>query len=159
MKSIVEPSYPVSLTWWDGRLENFKKDQQVHANGSVQFIQKLLNETPADSLFIDIGANVGFMTRYAISQKRQVIAVEPIGYNIAKLCEGLRAHPPSLNSFMKLYHAAAGPSYLPNVDITRPSDKVGFFDQSSLSRNAVLQGDVVTEHIPLVAVDSLVTSS
>jgi FkbM family methyltransferase len=159
MRSIVEPPYPVSLAWWDKRLKETKEGQEVRANGSVKYIQKLLKEMPPDSVFIDIGANVGFMTMYAISQKRQVIAVEPIGYNIAKLCEGLRAHQPFLHSFMKLYHAAAGPSYVPNVNITRPSDKVGQFDQSSLSREAVLKGDVVTEHIPLVAVDSLVTSS
>jgi FkbM family methyltransferase len=159
MASIVEPPYPVSLAWWDKRLKRTKEDQEVHANGSVQYIQKLLNEMPLDSLFIDIGANVGFMTMYAISQKRQVIAVEPIGYNIAKLCEGLRAHQRFLDSFLKLYHAAAGPSYVPNVNITRPSDQVGFFDQSSLSREAVHKSDVVTEHIPLVTVDSLVTSS
>jgi FkbM family methyltransferase len=161
MTSIVEPSYPVSLAWWDRRLKATKEEyQKVNANASVKYIQKLLNEASPNSLFIDIGANVGFMTMCAISQKRQVIAVEPIGYNIAKLCEGLRAQQPDvLHLFMKLYHAAAGPYFVPSVNITRPSDKVGFFDQSSLSREAVYKGDIVTEHIPLVAVDSLVTSS
>jgi FkbM family methyltransferase len=117
--------------------------------------KSLLNEASPNSLFIDIGANVGFMTMCAISQKRQVIAVEPIGYNIAKLCKGLRAQQPDvLHLFMKLYHAAAGPYFVPSVNITRQSDKVGFFDQSSLSGEAVYKGDIVTEHIPLVAVDS-----
>ena len=104
-----------------------------------------------------------FMCNYAINSKRSVYAIEPISWNVAKIAEGVRANvergwadPVFVNRHFHLYHAAAGPELIPFVNITRPSDSVGQFDASSLSRSALSQKDVVTEHIPMLTVDSII---
>jgi FkbM family methyltransferase len=163
MHSIDNVPYLVSFSWWDHRTRGpaFAAGEVLKANGSVEKIQELIQNTSnTEAAFIDVGANVGFMTMYGINIGRPVFAIDPISYNIGNLCEGLKANvergwAQSNNNF-HLFHAAAGPSYQPLINITRPSDKVGFFDQSSLSREAVKQGDVVTEQIPMVTVDSII---
>ena len=56
----------------------------------------------------------------------------------------------------QLYHAAAGANYQESVSIIRPSDATGYFDRSSLTKEAVNGGnDVVEEKIPLITIDSL----
>jgi FkbM family methyltransferase len=152
--------YKVSLSWWDVRISNNrnKTDVVVRSNPSIRKLQDLLLQYPG--AFVDVGANVGFITNYGTVLNRTVYAIDPISYNIAKICEGYRenmrvgwASPGSL----RLYHAAAGPLFEPLINITRPSDDIGFFDQSSLSRDAVFQQKVVTETIPMFAVDDLVS--
>jgi len=160
LKSIDDP-YFVSFSWWDGRVRDpsFAAGLPIEANDSVYSIQRLIGNTTG--AFVDIGANVGFMTMYGINKRRPVYAVDPISYDIAKLCEGLAANVEKglatmSDNNLHLYHAAAGPVYQQTINITRPSDKVGLFDQSSLTREAVLQGDVTTEQIPMITVDSII---
>lgn len=103
------------------------------------------------------------MCNYAINSKRPTYAIEPISWNVAKIAEGVRANIERnwadgdfVRKNFHLYHAAAGPNLLTMVNITRPSDSIGHFDASSLSRAALDQNDVVTEHIPMLTVDSII---
>lgn len=162
MKSYREIPYQVSFSWWDRRIKNklFGK-AEMNYNGSVQTVQRLLRDT--DGAFIDVGANVGFMTQYGLALKRPTYAIDPISYDIAKICEGYRAnidkgYTQEATPFF-LYHAAAGSEYQQEIAITRPADEVGYFDQSSLSRAAVLQQKVTEERIPLIPIDSLIPPS
>lgn len=153
------PKYVVSFSWWDRRLKdpNFKLNKSLKGNPSVHRIQKLILDTPG--AYVDVGANVGFMTNFAYNQHRHVYGVDPISYDIAKLCEGLAANTEkgwTNSSFFHLYHAAAGPAFSENITITRPADSEGFFDQSSLSRDNIKKQNVTEEHIPMITVDSIV---
>jgi len=56
---------------------------------------------------------------------------------------------------LELYQVAAGSTHQDTVRITRPSDDVGFFDQTSLSRHNVQHQRTVTEHVPMITIDSL----
>jgi len=103
------------------------------------------------------------MCNYAINSGRPVYAIEPISWNVAKIAEGVRANvdrgwanPDFVDKNFHLYHAAAGPKFMSLVNITRPSDSAGHFDASSLSRKALSQEDIVTEHIPMLTVDSII---
>jgi FkbM family methyltransferase len=155
--------YLVSYSWWDSRLQSPKYKKRgtnavLKANTAVHMIQDLLMKTPPSYAFVDVGANVGFMTHFA-ARDRTVYAIDPISYDISKLCEANRANLErgwATPNALHLFHAAAGPMEKPNITITRPADDVGYFDQSSLSRDAVFQPRVVEEVIPMVTVDSIV---
>jgi len=161
-------SYYVSFSWWDKRLRRpqFKNRKIGRSNGSVGKIHQLLLQMPTtDYAFIDVGANVGFMTHLALSLQHPVYAIDPISYNIAKICEGYQANVVkgwiidnnnNNSSILHLFHAAAGPTYDANITITRPSDEIGKFDQSSLSRTFIKQKHVVNETIPLLTIDSII---
>jgi FkbM family methyltransferase len=157
--------YLVSFSWWDIRLRkgNFKRGKAVKSNPSVIMIQRLLLESREKGAFIDVGANVGFMANYATCLlDKRVYAIDPISYNIAKLCEGYRANILegfARNDSLYLYHAAAGPEELPLINITRPSNQAGFFDRSSLSRVNILSREVVQESIPMITIDSIIPES
>jgi FkbM family methyltransferase len=173
MKSLYpqDAPYLVSFSWWDGRirLPQFGDwTKGVRANPSVQAIQTLLHDkTLQNAAFIDVGANVGFMTHFALSLGRHVYAIDPISYDIAKICEGYKANlkqgwvataasSSSDKNLLHLYHAVAGEQVRAKVNITRPADEVGFFDQSSLSHNAVFQKKTVEENIPMLTIDSII---
>lgn len=149
------PPYFISFSWWDVRLKRprFKTGQPLQANPAVHAVQRLLANTTG--ALIDVGANVGFMSFYGIVIQRPVYAIEPISYNIAKLCEGLEANNNASNLF-RLYHAVAGSTLQPNITITRPSDKIGKFDQSSLSSRNIQHRDLVEEVIPMLTIDSII---
>lgn len=163
MTSPAEKSYLVSYSWWDSRLTRpayirQKRKAKLKANPAVSSIQKLLLETPPTTAFIDVGANVGFMTNFA-TRDRMVFAIDPLSYDIAKLCEGNRANLEegwAKPGALQLYHAAAGPASQPNITIMRPADDVGYFDQASLSAEAIKKARVVEEVIPMITVDSIV---
>jgi len=158
MSSSFPPNYYVSLSWWDFRRRG--KNQVVKANPSVRTIQTILHDsTDQGDALVDVGANVGFMVMYGLTQNHPVYAVEPISYNIAKLCEGIRANKNEsliMDKNYFIYHAAAGSHYIEKINITRPSDNLGKFDQASLSREAVLHGDTVTEIVPMIPLDMLI---
>ena len=151
--------YLVSFSWWDtGRHAEIENGQQAHGNDSIRLIQKLLAETPSGSAFVDVGANVGFMTFSGAVQGHPTFAIDPISYNVAKLCEGKMANVDSgafQEDMVHVIHAAAGAENKPQILMTRPADDVGFFDQSSLARTAVHQQKVTTETIPMVTIDSV----
>ena len=172
MKSSVPPptpdSYWVSFSWWDVRLKrpNFKAGKTVMANPTINKIQVLLSKLDPDSVFVDVGANVGFISNHALTLRNlaHVIAIEPISYNVAKLCEGVHAFQDHKVSIYPrrydIYHAAAGAQYQESISIIRPSDEVGYFDRASLTKDAVNGGQgVVEEQIPLITVDSLLLNS
>ncbi|KAL7518175.1 hypothetical protein ACHAWX_003029 [Stephanocyclus meneghinianus] len=157
--------YLVSFPWWDGRINktNFIRKAPIWANPTVMSVQRIIADTGPDDIFVDVGANVGFMCLYALNSKRPVYAIEPISWNIAKIAEGVRANLERgwadldvVKRSFHLYHAAAGADVISSVDITRPSDHIGRFDAASLSREAISQVDVVTEHVPMLTVDSLI---
>ena len=180
------PPYVVSFSWWDIRLRRpaFRKGSPVMANPTIHTLQRLLwdlhhnqeskqkQKQKNEFVFVDVGANVGFITNFGLAIPNvTVVAIDPISYDIAKLCEGYHSmiekgyHRPSKSSnsslssgpsLYQLYHAAAGPTNQPNVTITRPSDNEGYFDQASLTRSAVTKKHLVNEHIPLITVDSIV---
>jgi FkbM family methyltransferase len=152
--------YKVSLSWWDIRISSKRnrKDVVVRSNSPIRKLQDLLIQYPG--AFVDVGANVGFIANYGTVLNRTVYAIDPISYNIAKICEGYRENVRvgwAIPGSLRLYHAAAGPSFQPIINISRPSDDVGFFDQASLSREAVFQKKVTTETIPMLPVDDLVS--
>jgi FkbM family methyltransferase len=154
LKMAGDPSYFISFSWWDKRLKLNQMGNPVTSNPSVVTIQRLLQNTSHDAALVDVGANVGFMSHYGLALGRPVYAFEPISYNVAKLCEGIRIS--NTGSFYHLYHAAAGPAYQQNITITRPSNKIGYFDQTSLTRSNVKHQDTVEEVIPLLTVDSII---
>ena len=157
--------YLVSFSWWDVRLTrpNFKAGRPLVVNPVIYKLQDLLSRLEPGSVFVDVGTNVGFITNYALTLSpniSHVISIEPISYNVAKLCEALRGmeerNVPIIPQKYDLYHAAAGPNYKESVSIIRPSDKAGYFDRASLTKEAVNGGkDVVEEKIPLITIDSL----
>ena len=154
--------FAISFAWWDVRTRrpNFKAGRPLQRNPSVKAIQELLRKTMDGEALVDVGANVGFMAMYAFALGRPVYAIDPISYNVAKLCEGWKANLErgyaTNPSALHIYHAAAGSEYQPSVRVTRPSDKAGYFDRSSLTREVVGGDDFVEEHIPLIAVDSII---
>eukprot|EP00529_Nitzschia_sp_RCC80_P031221 CAMPEP_0113467646 /NCGR_PEP_ID=MMETSP0014_2-20120614/14927_1 /TAXON_ID=2857 /ORGANISM="Nitzschia sp." /LENGTH=357 /DNA_ID=CAMNT_0000359971 /DNA_START=86 /DNA_END=1159 /DNA_ORIENTATION=- /assembly_acc=CAM_ASM_000159 len=158
--------YLVSFSWWDVRLSrgNFKAGRTLVANPTIYKLQALLSKLEPNSVFVDVGTNVGFITNYALTLSpniAHVISIEPISYNVAKLCEAVRGMqerniPIVPNKTYELYHAAAGPTHKESVSIIRPSDAAGYFDRASLTKEAVNGGnDVVEEKIPLITIDSL----
>ena len=157
--------YLVSFSWWDLRLTrpNFKAGRPLVANPVIYKLQDLLSKLEPGSVFVDVGANVGFITNYALTLSpniSHVISIEPISYNVAKLCEALRGMEerkiPVVTKKYDLYHAAAGANYQESISIIRPSDKAGYFDRASLTKEAVNGGKgVVEEKIPLITIDSL----
>lgn len=146
-------SYLVSYAFYHAK---GRENTVFRGEGAVQEARKLLRSTPDGEALIDVGANVGYVSMYGAALGRPVIAVEPISYLISKLCEGWRANGES--SQVTVYHAAAGATDNSSVIITRPSDAVGNFGESSLSRGAVFQKDIVTEKIPMLRLDSVVPS-
>lgn len=157
--------YLVSFAWWDGKIKkvNFLNKRPIWAHPTVREVQRLIEDTEISDAFIDVGANVGFMALFALNRKQPVFAVEPISYNIAKICEGIDANIErgwctldNARQQMHLYHAAAGEEWMASVNITRPSDEIGHFDAASLSKEALGQEDLVTETIPLITVDSII---
>ena len=171
MKSI-GPDYMVSYSWWDsrggltdakGKMKSLGDMMIAESNDSVEEVQKLVLASPPGAALLDIGANVGFMTFFAPATGRSVYAFDPISYDIAKLCEGLllnlASNTLSLDQIKQvhLFHAAVGAKAKSNIQITRPADNIGFFDQASLTAAAVEQpGQKVTETIDMVAVDDIV---
>lgn len=155
------PNYTVSQSYWSVGKKN-RDGYAFGADGSVRRIHELLSQT--DGALIDVGANLGFMTMNAYTQGREVYAIEPISYNIAKLCEGKRGNTKQFKRLrpnrLKIFHAAAGAKDIPQVEVSRPSDKIGKFDQSSLSPEYILRHkDLVVEMIPLVTLDSIIPES
>jgi FkbM family methyltransferase len=152
--------YKISLSWWDVRISKNRNrsDVVVRSNPTIRKLQDLLIQYPG--AFVDVGANVGFIANFGIVLNRTVYAIDPISYNIAKICEGYRENVRvgwAIPGSLRLYHAAAGPSFQPLINISRPSDSIGFFDQASLSREAVFHNKVTTETIPMLPVDDLVS--
>ena len=145
------PSYPVSYAWW---VEPGREKHLYPGEVAIQEVRRLLRETPEGEMLLDVGANVGYAAMYGAVFGRPVIAVEPISYNVAKLCEGWRVNGEVQN--LKIFHAAAGAGHNISVQITRPVDSVGHFDQSSLSRGAVDHDKTTTETIPLIRLDGVV---
>jgi len=84
------------------------------------------------------------MTFFAPATERPVYAFDPISHDISKLCDGLlvnlgaRTLSMGQSALVVLFHAAVGPANRKAIEIVRPSDQVRFFDQSSLSSQAVL---------------------
>ena len=116
----------------------------------------LLKDTPG--AIVDVGANVGFVVNLGLALKRRVYAIEPIQYNVAKICETFRSSHFDLqreNHLLELYKVVAGRAFKEDRAVTRPADKVGYFEQSSLSRINVQQIEVEEEHVPMVDVDSI----
>lgn len=157
--------YLVSFPWWDSRTRkpNYVNKRPIWANPTVMELQRIIADTGPDDIYVDVGANVGYMSNYAINSKRPVYAIEPIRWNIAKIAEGINANlergwadPSVVRNRFHLYHAAAGSEAKPVIDIIRPADHLGRFDAASLSREALSQEEVVTEHIPMITVDSLI---
>jgi len=74
------------------------------------------------------------MTFCAPATDRPVYDFDPISYNISKLCDGLLVHLGARTLSMRqsalvnLFHAAVEPANRKELEIVRPSDKVGFFD-------------------------------
>lgn len=88
--------YLISYSWWDTRLQSPKYKRRgrrsvLKANSAVHMVYSLLLKTPPSHNFVDVGANVGFMTHFA-ARDRTVYAIDPISYDIAKLCEANRAN-------------------------------------------------------------------
>ena len=166
--------YMVSYSWWGHRgsikkygtnaARTYKQMQQPIGNDSIRNVQELINKSPPGSAFLDIGANVGFMTFYAPVTGRPVYAFDPIQYDISKLCEGLLGNIWSetfsweMAKEVNIFHAAVGPENKDNVKITRPSDEIGYFDQASLSASAVNKpaSQKVTENVPMMRMDDIV---
>ncbi|MGB1604644.1 MAG: hypothetical protein ACPIOQ_68570, partial [Promethearchaeia archaeon] len=113
------------------------------ANEEVHHVQRLVLQSAAGAALVDVGANVGFMTFFAAATDRPVFAFDPIGYNVAKLCEGLMVNRAASTlsrvqgDLVHIFHAAVGRRHQGSINVTRPADSVGFFDQSSLTATAV----------------------
>ena len=165
--------YMVSYSWWGhrgaiikhgGHKRNYKEMQEPTGNDSIMHVQQLINKSPPGSAFLDVGANVGFMTFYAPATGRPVYAFDPIKYDIQKICEGLLGNIWSekfswdMAKRVNIFHAAVGPENKDVVKMTRPSDAVGYFDQSSLSSSAVSMSasQTVTENVPMVRLDDII---
>eukprot|EP00563_Minutocellus_polymorphus_P016578 CAMPEP_0181059376 /NCGR_PEP_ID=MMETSP1070-20121207/21351_1 /TAXON_ID=265543 /ORGANISM="Minutocellus polymorphus, Strain NH13" /LENGTH=333 /DNA_ID=CAMNT_0023139053 /DNA_START=382 /DNA_END=1384 /DNA_ORIENTATION=+ len=155
--------YFVSFGWWEPRLKrpNFRAGRPLQGNPTVTTIQTLLRDTADGAALVDVGANVGFMAMFGASLRRPVFAIDPISYDIAKLCEGYKANldgrvaAPGIP--FRLFHAAAGPEYAPNITVLRNADEVGYFDQSSVSAEVFgNRAGMVEERIPMITVDSIV---
>ena len=124
------PSYFVSYAWFDKRAKFLHRNRTVHAPSDVVKIHNLLRNTSEGSALVDIGANVGFMTHFAPSLQRPVFAVEPLEYDIAKICEAQRANQDdglSQPDLFHLYRAVAGPQAQAEILITRPTPSAHIF--------------------------------
>jgi len=162
------PEYMVSYSWWDSRGNPHKKTYEQmrkgEANNAVRRVQKLLLGSPPGAAFLDVGANVGFMTFFAPATDRPVYAFDPVSYGVSKLCEGVLVNLAARTlrwdqgALVHIFHAAVGPESRKGVEITRPADKVGFFDQASLSAGAVLTSKdrTTTERVDMLRLDDVI---
>jgi len=162
------PKYMVSYSWWDLRgsphQKTYEQMRTGGANDSVELVQKLILASPPGAAFLDVGANVGFMTFFAPATGRPVYAFDPISYDVSKLCEGVlvnlaaRTLDVPQSALVSIFHAAVGPAPRKGIEITRPADRVGFFDQASLSPRAVLvaQDQKTTERVDMLTLDHVV---
>lgn len=148
------PGFPISFGWWESRLNgpNFEVNKPVWANDNVNLIQRLLWRTPGS--VVDVGANVGFMTNVALAMNRTVYGIEPVQYNVAKLCEANRLDFYQRHGHLQLYQAAAGPSFQPILEIARPP--YNYFDRASLTFANVPNQFIAVEKVPMITVDSIV---
>ena len=169
------PRYMISFSWWDDRgglkrasgAEKALGEMAVApANEEVHHVQRLVLQSAAGAALVDVGANVGFMTFFAAATDRPVFAFDPIGYNVAKLCEGLMVNRAASTlsrvqgDLVHIFHAAVGRRHQGSINVTRPADSVGFFDQSSLTATAVQmpESHKVAETIDMVTLDDMIPS-
>ena len=162
MKSL-GPRYLISFSWWDPRGWKYEQMSVAKANDSVESIQKLILESVPGAAFLDIGANVGFMTFFAPATGRPVYAFEPISYNVAKLCEGylmnlLARTLSNSRKLVNIFHMAVGPKNISGIEMSRPPNSIGHFDTASRSAGAVpfSRSDLVVEKINMVRIDEIV---
>jgi len=158
--------YLIYLPWWSPKISkpNFREGRPLYVNQVVRDVQRLIGDTLASDAFVSVGANMGYMSMYALNRGNPVYAVEPISWNVAKIVKGINANVErgwvdedvALRRF-HLHHSAAGPESLPFfVNIMRPSDEIGQFNVALLTRESLEQSDLVSETVPLVTVDLLV---
>ena len=154
--------FPVSFSWWERRLKShqYEARKPVDSNDNVKLIYNLLKDEPG--AFVDVGANVGFMANLGLALRRRVFAVEPIQYNVAKICEAYRSPFFELHRkfhMLELYQAVAGRSIKEKAVVVRPANDIGFYDQASLSRYNVQQPRVEEEQAPMLSLDSILFSN
>lgn len=104
--------------------------------------QQILN-IQSDSLFIDVGANIGQMTLTGLIRNIHTMAFDPLEYDITKICSGVKEtmergliSPTSMEK-LHLYRAVVGNESRGNVSITRPDDGFGKFEQASLFKDTI----------------------
>jgi len=180
MKSKGQP-FMVSYSWWDdrgtsasqetgwfswmtGKKKTWEEMQLADWNDSVQTVQELVLASDKGAALLDVGANVGFMTFMSATVDRPVYSFDPISYDISKLCEGVHANLAAglmtyeqADKYVNIFHAAVGPVSQDQVEMTRPADSVGYFDQSSLKADALLMAEnvKVKETVPMMALDDV----
>ena len=132
------PRYMISFSWWDDRgglkrasgADKALGEMAVApANEEVHHVQRLVLQSAAGAALVDVGANVGFMTIFAAATDRPVFAFDPIGYNVAKLCEGLMVNRAASTlsrvqgDLVHIFHAAVGSRHQGSINVTRPDPK------------------------------------
>jgi FkbM family methyltransferase len=93
------PNYKHTQHWInDAKNKGYVRDEAI-----MEWPSLLAKQLTLPSLFIDIGANVGTISLPVAGIGHTVIAVEPVLYNVALLCESMM-----LNGFGDGYHLLAG---------------------------------------------------
>ena len=162
------PFFDVSFSWWDERRINLAKQDRVSPeNFSIKLVRDGLRklDPTSGSLFIDVGANVGFMSMLAVSLGFDTIAIDPMSYDISKICEGYKANQASSSSRdldlrelgdLYVYHAALGSKPKDALEIKVASS---FLDQTSLYHSVNKSAGDNFETVSMLTLDSLLNSS
>jgi FkbM family methyltransferase len=108
--------------------ENLQKDNQIKEIATYKAMREYMCQFPKDSIFLDVGAQIGLSTLPIASEGYSVIAVEPVSSNIEILKSNIE-----INKFENVTIAAIA-AYSENVDIDIfiPEEE----DCASLSSNA-----------------------
>lgn len=92
--------YPTSIDKWvSGRIIREGKWEEQH----IQRIHKILKSDPS-LIFLDIGANVGAFSLTMAELGNRVIAIDPLGDNVARLCASMKIN--QLQNRMSIIHNA-----------------------------------------------------
>ncbi|KAK3237185.1 hypothetical protein CYMTET_52714 [Cymbomonas tetramitiformis] len=109
-----------------------------------------MSKLPQDRVFVDVGADVGFMSLAIADLGYRVFAFEPIPYSQGKLCEGITWN--NFSNLVTVFPFAAGSEALDNVPFYTRED--GHLGSSSLHRNAIVKDRKLVRDIHDPTIDS-----
>jgi FkbM family methyltransferase len=134
----------------------------------MEYVINATTSAAADELFVDIGGNIGLYTLSTLSLGIPTLSVEPIAYNLDRLCKGYRKNmealvkPPPDAAQFTLIKAAVANEAKPEMNISHPVASFGKQDQSSLFANTigVVRKPVLeVETVPLVRLDQVIPAN
>jgi FkbM family methyltransferase len=152
----------LDVAWWQRN-----KDPQLQISQKEDHLMDLIfQETLLEELLIDVGSNVGKYSMLGLVTGRETYAFDPLEFNAIKQCHAIQKNIlqgfASQENAKHKYHyfrAAVGDEDKDEIDISRPEDKFGKFDQASMLGNTigvVTKPKLVIEKVPMLTLDTII---